>query len=558
MHTVSVFQWFNRHKQVINYSAAPMLVLLTIAVGLLVYYTGGIKYVYSHSMYVPIVLSGMIYGVTGGVTIALIGGLILGPNMPLDIVTGEMQPTVNWLYRTGFFVLLGSLSGAVSATVRNYIRHLHWVSRHDVATQLPNRLALMDDLSLIPRRKRSAVQNRILLVLSVNSTVELKAAFGHEVIESIITQTAHRFNHILINRGQVYRADTEEVSALIELIDIQDMNEILLDLNRTSRLPYQFEGIPVHVDSRMGYVTITDVHSNPGLYLQQAEAALSAANDSLLEFVEYQPSIKLATRENVSLLGELMRAIEQNQLKLHYQPKIDIHSGKLLGVEALLRWTHPSRGNIPPGTFIPCAERSSLIHPLTEFVLTQTMHTALHFQEQSISVPIAVNISAHNLCQPDFAENIFKLLAEFGLEGTVLELELTESALIKDMNHTIHELTKLADAGIQIAVDDFGTGYSSLQYLHRLPITHLKIDQSFVRRLPRGQDAIHIIEAAVSLAHKIDLTTIAEGVENAAVMQFLGDIGCDMAQGFYISRPVPENDFIDWYKQHQGAINWQH
>lgn len=558
MHTVDVFQWFNRHKQVINYSAAPILLMMVIAVSLFVYSTGGIKYVYSHSMYVPIVLSGMIYGVAGGITVALLGGLALGPYMPIDVLSGEMQVTINWLYRAGFFVLIGTLSGIASDTVRAYIRHLYWVSRHDVATQLPNRLALMDDLSGLHKQSLPPLQPRVLLVLSVNSALELKAAFGHEVIEIIIQQTAQRFNDILTHRGQVYRADTEEVSALIEQIDTLSINDLLLDLNRTARLPYQFKGIPVHIDSRMGYVSINEAHSDPGIYLQQAESALNAANDSLLEFVEYRPSIKLATRENVSLLGELMKAIDMDQLKLHYQPKIDIHSGKLRGVEALIRWEHPTRGNIPPGTFIPSAERSTLIHLLTQFVLSEAMKTALDFQQQSVSVPVAVNISAYNLCQPDFAENIFKLLNEFGLKGEFLELEVTESALIKDMSHTIRELTKLADAGIQIAVDDFGTGYSSLQYLHQLPITHLKIDQSFVRRLPHAQDAIHIIEAAISLAHKIDLTTIAEGVENAQAMQFLGDIGCDMAQGFYISRPVAGSEFIDWYRQHHGCFNWQH
>lgn len=558
MHTVDVFQWFNRHRQIINFSAGPLLVLMVAGVGLFVYSTGGIKYVYSHSMYIPIVLSGMVYGIKGGIAVAVLGGLVLGPYMPIEVVSGEMQATVNWLYRTGFFILIGALSGTASDTVRAYLNHLYWVSRHDLPTQLPNRLALMDDLNGIKHQPYPQPNARILLVLSVNSTMELKAAFGHDVIESIIRQTAHRFSHLLTDRGQVYRADTEEVSALIEQIESHRVNDLLVDLNRSARLPYQFQGIPVHVDSRMGYVAINGHHDDPGIYLQQAESALNAANDTLLEFVEYQPSIKLATRENVSLLGELMKAIDLNQLKLHYQPKIDIHSNKVLGVEALMRWEHPSRGNIPPGTFIPCAERSTLIHLLTHFVLSEAMRTALHFQEQSLAVPIAVNISAYNLCQPDFAENIFNLLSEYGLSGEYLELEVTESALIKDMNHTIRELTKLADAGVQIAVDDFGTGYSSLQYLHQLPISHLKIDQSFVRRLPQSQDAIHIVEATVSLAHKINLTTIAEGVENAAVMQFLADIGCDMAQGYFISRPVADVDFIKWHRQHQGRFDWHH
>lgn len=556
MHTIKLFKWFNRHRRVLSLSAMPVMLLMVAGVGVFVYATGGIKYVYSHSMYVPIVLSGMIYGVKGGVIIAVMGGMVLGPYMPIDVVTGEMQQTVNWLYRAGFFILIGALSGIASDTVRAYIGHLYWLSRHDVATRLPNRLALLDDLSDISRRPSPA--NHILLVLSLHSATELKAAFGHDVIETIISQTAQRFGHVLPRRDQIYRADTEEVSALISPIETTLVDDLLGALNRTVRTPYVYQGIPVHIDSRIGYVQFHEVDDEPGQYLQQAESALDVAHKSLLERVRYQPSLRLATRDNMSLMAELMKALEQKQLALHYQPKLALNSGEIYGVEALMRWQHPERGTISPATFIPCAEQTTLIHLMTHFALNEAMQTARYFQEQGMQMPVAVNISAHNLSQPDFADRLFDMLEEHGLSGNLLELEVTESALVRDMTHTISELNRLAEAGIIISVDDFGTGYSSLQYLHKLPISHLKIDQSFINRLPDDEGAMHIIQAAISLAHKMQMQAIAEGVENAGVMRFLNSIGCDFAQGYFISRPVERDQFVAWYQQYQGRFDWRH
>lgn len=554
MDIIGIFKWFNRHRHTLNIIAIPSLLLMVLGVGVIVYLTGGIKYVYSHSMYVPIVLAGMLYGTRGGVLIALLGSLVLGPYMPISTVSGEMQLTINWLYRASFFVLIGALSGIASDTVQSYIRHLYWVFRHDISTRLPNRMALMDDLTQI--QHQTVPEDRVLMVLSLQSATELKAAFGHDVIEAVIAQCAERIDQVFSRQAKIYRADTVEISALIAAKADKTL-KLMEALKSSVRHPYLFKGIPIHVDSRIGYVQFREVDEEPASYLQQAESALNAAHDRLLDLLEYQPSLKMATRDNMSLLAELMKALEQQQLTMHYQPTLDLHSGRVLSVEALMRWHHPQRGNIPPGTFIPCAEQSTLINVLTHFALEEAMQTARFFQSQDMPIPVAVNISAHNLCQPDFAETIFAMLAEHGLRGDYLELEVTESALVRDINHTAGELQRLAAAGVTITVDDFGTGYSSLQYLHKLPISHLKLDQSFVRRLPDDQDAVHILQAAVSLAHKMQMKTVAEGVETDRIMRFLNQIGCDIAQGYFISRPVEREKFIEWYQSHEGQLNWR-
>jgi predicted signal transduction protein with EAL and GGDEF domain len=554
MDIISLFRWFNRHRHTVNIIAVPSLLLIVLSVGAFVYLTGGIKYVYSHSMYVPIVLAGMLYGTRGGIIVALMGGLILGPYMPISTATGEMQLSINWLYRASFFVLIGALSGIASDTVQSYLRHLHWLSRHDISTRLPNRMALMDDLTNL--QHQSVPEERILMVLSLQSATELKAAFGHDVIEAVIAQTAERVDQVFSRQARIYRADTEEISALVS-VGHNRAQPLLEKLKLSAQHPYLFEDIPIHVDTRIGYVQFREINEEPASYLQQAESALNAAHDRRLDHLQYQPSLKMATRDNMSLLAELMKALEQQQLIMHYQPTLDLHSGQVLSVEALMRWQHPQRGPIPPDTFIPCAEQSTLINLLTRFALEEAMQTARFFQSQAMPIPVAVNISAHNLCQPDFADSIFAMLAEHGLRGEYLELEVTESALVRDINHSADELQRLAAAGVTITVDDFGTGYSSLQYLHKLPISHLKLDQSFVSRLPDDQDAVHILQAAVSLAHKMKMKTIAEGVESERIMSFLKHIDCDIAQGYFISRPVEREQFIHWYQSHQGQLNWR-
>ena len=272
--------------------------------------------------------------------------------------------------------------------------------------------------------------------------------------------------------------------------------------------------------------------------------------------VAYSASIKTATEENISLLGQLKHALKTGQLALHYQPKIKLENGKIYGVEALLRWEHPSRGMIPPGLFIPRAEQSTLIDLITEFVLEQAVKQLSIWQKSGINVTISVNISTRNLLKPGFTEFIVRLLNQYDLRGELLELEITEGSLMIDVNRAIDELNRLTRLNIVISIDDFGTGYSSLQYLHQLPISVLKIDQSFVRRLPDDQGAAYIIEAAVTLAHNLGLKAIAEGVENRDVYELLQSMNCDMVQGYMVSHPLPAPAFVAWYRLYAGYYHY--
>lgn len=553
MNTTRLFEWLSLHMRGIRITMVPTLVLLVFGVSALVYFTGGVKFSYLHAMYLPILMAGFVFGIRGGLLIGLLGGVAIGPFTPINIITGEMQATLNWLYRTGFFMLVGLFSGAVSDSVRSYLRHLKWIARHDAVTQLPNRTALLHSLTALSSEKDSS-DSFVLAVISLQNAMELKCAFGFDVIEDIIRQSATRYGNILQHKTQVYRIDAEQIGILIENRSAQNIDALLAQLIEGARQPFQFNDIPVHADSHLGYVTFTEIVHAPGVYLQRAEAALVAAHETGQDCIAYSPEISTLSKENLSILGSLMNAIREGQLSMHYQPKIDIATGEIHSVEALIRWNHPERGNIPPVVFIPRAEQSTLINLITEFALEQAMEQIVKWRESGMHIPIAVNISPRNLLWDGFTDLVLQLLQRHGVHGQSLELEVTEGALMIDMARTIIELTRLADAKITISIDDFGTGYSSLQYLHQLPISLIKIDQSFVRRLPDDQGALHIVEAAVTLAHKMGMKTIAEGVESMEVYQLLANVGCDIAQGFAISRPLPAADFEKWYAQHEGKF----
>ncbi|MBS3754396.1 MAG: GGDEF domain-containing protein [Desulfobacterales bacterium] len=553
MNFARLFEWLDQHRRAIYLVMAPVLIILVGGVYLFVYLTGGIKFVYSHSMYFPILLAGVVFGIKGGVLIGLLGGLVLGPFMPINVATGELQETGNWLYRTGFFALIGFLSGAATDSVTSYLAHLKWLSQHDIATELPNRNALFGRLSELAGEK-SPSASRILVAVSFENMLELKSAFGFAVIEEAISQLARRIEGNRI-KSSVYRTATEQIAVLAQM-DGHEADDLLEELIEAVQEPIRYKEIPIHIDTRMGTVQFRRVEKAPAFYLQRAEAALAVAQERAQDSVAYSAEIVTNAEENLAILGELKGALRQGHLFLNYQPKIFMTTGQVRGAEALLGWDHPERGRICPEIFIPRAEQSTLIQLVTEFVLEQAMAQIVQWRRQyDINVPVAVNISPRSLLHPGFTDLVSGLLDRYGISGDCLEFEVTESLLVMDMKRTINELSRLAELKIVISIDDFGTGYSSLQYLHQLPVSSVKLDQSFVRRLSADKSAAHVLEAAVVLAHKMGIQTIAEGVENREVYDFLERLGCDMVQGFLVSRPLPGKDFAEWYRQCNGRYN---
>lgn len=519
-----------------------VIVLAVVVVYLFVYATGGIKYVYSHSMYLPILLGGFAFGVPGGVLTGLAGGLILGPFMPIDVVSGESQDTVNWLFRMGFFVVIGLVNGAAFRLIDKRLRQSEWMARHNPDTGLANRAMMLEKLSGL----NGTASRTELFIVAASNLDEINAAFGTEAGDTILREMAERLKGIMGEPLSIFHHHPEQLSFIVQGSDVRRPHHQIERIEKSLRDPFAYDGVLLHVEPRIGYVPPEMLDGSPVAQLRRAELAINHARENDLEYHVYSPHLDGSARQNMEILGLLKQGIERNELCLHYQPKVRMKDRRLMGVEALVRWNRPGKGMIPPGMFIPQAEHSNLIHPLTEWVLDTALADFAGWIAQGIDVTLAINISTRNLTHPAFQGAVTQALKRHRVNANRLELEVTESAVMRDPVRAAQLLERLSDSQIVISIDDFGVGHSSLAYLSRLPASSIKIDQAFIRRLRPFSGDAHIVDAAIHLAHALNMKVVGEGVETEQSYQWLGEKGCDVAQGFHIGRPMPAPELLAW------------
>jgi EAL domain-containing protein (putative c-di-GMP-specific phosphodiesterase class I) len=308
--------------------------------------------------------------------------------------------------------------------------------------------------------------------------------------------------------------------------------------------PYTYEDEELHLDPSIGIA----VYPNDGmvydLLVQGAEGALRQAGDGGGQrYAFYRPELNQGANDRFKLESALRRAVERKELELHYQPQVDIASGRIVGAEALLRWRHPERGLVPPGVFIGLAEETGLILPIGDWVLSAACNQLRQWRDAGLPlVPVSVNLSAHQF-NDEIVGTVGRVLEDYGIEPRLLELELTESASMADADKSVDLLAQLKGMGIRLAIDDFGTGFSNLNYLKRFPVDKLKLDQSFIADLLDSPDDQAISRAVIAMAQGLRLAVVAEGVETAGQLAMLAEHGCDLMQGYYFSKPVPAADF---------------
>ena len=310
---------------------------------------------------------------------------------------------------------------------------------------------------------------------------------------------------------------------------------------------FVIEGIAVDVEASVGVAASPRHDSDADTLLRNAETAMYVAKKNMTGAVLYQGSMSTDGAAHLVLLGDLRRALEDtDQLTLHYQPKIDLRSGELCGVEALIRWQHPIRGPISPADFVPVAENTGLINPFTLRVLDMAIQQAHHWMTAGRTLPIAVNLSPRCLLDPDLITKVSGRLHTIGLPADLLVLEVTETAVMADPVLALATLHGLHALGIRLSIDDFGTGYSSMAYLKELPVDELKIDRTFVSTIDTDRADATLVRAAIDLGHNLGLKVIAEGVETPAQVAVLQTLDCDIAQGYHFARPMPAADLTAW------------
>jgi diguanylate cyclase len=321
-----------------------------------------------------------------------------------------------------------------------------------------------------------------------------------------------------------------------------DAVEVAREVRSIVGAPFAIDGVPVAVDAAVGVAVSPEDGRDADTLLGRADVAMYAAKARRLGVARYDAGFDTSDRDRLALMSQLRGAIERGEIVLHYQPKVDLRTGAVCGVEALVRWQHPERGLVPPGAFVPYAEQSGLTRDLTRRVLELAVQQAETWRRAGRPVPVAVNVTMFDLLDAGFASELEALLARVGLPACNLQLELTESAVMSEPERVLSVLEQVRALGVGVAVDDFGTGYSSLGHLARLPVDTIKIDRSFVAALGADDASRAIVAATIDLGHALGLRVVAEGIEDGRAAAELRALGCDIGQGYGLGRPVPAGE----------------
>ncbi len=432
------------------------------------------------------------------------------------------------------------------AAVERAQEDLRHQALHDALTGLPNRTLLQDRLEQALRATRRAGTPVALLLLDLDRFKDINDTFGHHYGDLLLREVGARLRDGLRAVDTVARLGGDEFAVLLPGVGADGAATTAARITAALERPVVLEGHPFEVSSSIGIALGSDHGDDATTLLRHADVAMYTAKSAAEPSAVYAPGQDQHSPRRLALIGELRQAIAADQLLLHYQPKVDLATGRLVGVETLVRWQHPRHGLIPPDQFIPLAEHTGLIKPLTHWVLTTALWQTRAWQDQGLLLHVAVNLSARLLHDPAVVDTIVDALRTAGVEPRWLEIEITESAVMVDPAGALAILTRLHALGIRLAIDDFGTGYSSLSYLKRLPVDEIKIDKSFVLEMSRNGDDAAIARSIIDLGHNLGLGVVAEGVEDDATWGHLATLGCDVAQGYHISRPVPAAELARW------------
>ncbi len=429
---------------------------------------------------------------------------------------------------------------------KRYEQKLEHISLHDSLTGLPNRAYIYQEIE-----RFYAAENEnlgALLFIDLDRFKEINDTLGHQVGDRLLQLIGPRIqSEMHETHGIVARMGGDEFAIFLPKIRNQQHAVVfahcILD---ALRLEFNLEVFCAEISASIGIVLAPTQARDVNELMRFADVAMYYAKEQMSGIAVYSPEIDPHSPKRLAMMSELGRAIREDQLCLYYQPKVKLDSKTFYGFEALLRWNHPELGFVPPNEFIPIAEVTSLIHPLTAWVLEKSIAQCCLWRSQGLAVSVAVNLSARNLLDENMPKLVRNLLQKYGLPASSLELEITESSIMSDPARALRVLQQLHELGAQLSIDDFGTGYSSLAYLKKLPVQTLKIDYSFIRNMLDDKQDELIVESTIHLAHSLSLKVVAEGVENAALIERLSSMGCDEAQGYHIGRPMALAQIDEW------------
>jgi diguanylate cyclase (GGDEF)-like protein len=418
---------------------------------------------------------------------------------------------------------------------------LHYLAHHDGLTGLPNRVLYLDRLNQMLNRAHRNGRLVGIMFLDLDRFKYINDTLGHDVGDLLLKAIAARLRTCVREGDTVARFGGDEFAVLLDdVTQAQDVSVVADKIVGAFTQVFNIDSHELFITPSIGISLYPNDGTSGAVLLKNADAAMYRAKDAgKNNYQFYSAELTTAAFERLTLENSLRHALARNEFVLHYQPQVDLATGRLIGLEALVRWQHPTFGLLAPAHFISVAEETGAIVPLGEWLTHQAMLQLKEWRDQGLGdLRIAVNVSARQLSEPNFVDTIARLLKAAALPADALELEITESVLMKNADRTIEQLRALHDVGVRFAVDDFGTGYSSLSYLRRFPIHTLKIDKSFIRDLTDDSGDAEIVKTIIAMARGLKLSVVAEGVETREQLVFLQAQGCYAAQGYLIARPL--------------------
>jgi diguanylate cyclase (GGDEF)-like protein len=429
---------------------------------------------------------------------------------------------------------------------RSAEERIRFLAFFDPLTGLPNRARFCEQLGRMLSDPGRAGAPLAVIGVKIDNMRDIVNTLGYATGEQALLEVATRLQGLLTQSQLLARTSADELSLALPDGDVDNALRASRQIMHLLAAPIAVEAMEVVAETTIGIALYPGQGEEAELLLQRTSAAMSQALDLTSRTAIYDPERDPYQPQRLSLIADLRRAIVGEQMRLHYQPKVDFGSGQITGVEALVRWNHPKLGPLSPDRFIPLAEQTGLINPLTRWVLKEALRQAYAWHRVGFGASIAVNLSAKNLQSPELGEQISRLIKASGVASDKLELEVTESALMTDHPRARAILEELHAHGIPIAIDDFGTGYSSFANLRKLPISEIKIDKSFVSGMTKSGEDRAIVDSVIALGHKLEMSVVAEGVENTSTWEALAGMQCDIAQGYYLSKPLPPEDLLHW------------
>jgi diguanylate cyclase (GGDEF)-like protein len=427
----------------------------------------------------------------------------------------------------------------------------------DPLTKLPNRSRFGEALRESIEAAKVNGESLAILVMDLDRFKFVNDTLGHGVGDHVLQEVGRRLQALAGSAGCVARMGGDEYAVQVPAAGTLEVIGMAQHILAMLERPIMFHGQPLDVGASIGIACFPLHASDAATLLRNADIAMYVAKRSKSGYVVFDPKFDNSQQQHLSLLTELRSAVENGELRLYYQPKVTLANSAVTAAESLLRWVHPTRGMVPPGMFIPFAEHTGYIKVLTQWVLGEAIRQCAAWQQEGLRIQISVNISARDLMNRDLPDYITGLLQKFDVPASALCLEITESGFMEDPGHALRVLERLAAVGLELSIDDYGTGYSSLSYLMQLPVSELKIDRSFVSKMNGNKDLTTIVRSTIELGHSLGLKVVAEGVEDPEGFALLQELHCDSAQGYYMSPPLPAEDFRVWLNGSLPARNTQ-